>query len=79
MERQRREGLVGKDRIIALGVAVCLGLLVWGVLQALGGTNSVRRGPLQAPARQEPGEHTRPNLDPEPLAKRLQSAYRAPV
>jgi hypothetical protein len=66
--------MVNRGRVIAFGLAVCFGLLLWGALQTWGGTNGVRHAPVQAPARQEPGERVRPTLEPEPMAQLSQLA-----
>lgn len=79
MQRERRAGLVSKDRLIAFGLVVCFGLLVWGVLQTFRAAGAVRPLPTQAPARQEPGERPHPNLDPEPVAKLLHFVVSRPV
>lgn len=79
MQRERRAGLFSRSRLIAFGLTVCLGLLVWGVLQTFGGVGAVRPAPAQAPARQEPADRARPNLDPEPVANLLRVAAARPA
>jgi hypothetical protein len=69
MERERLGGSLNlRGRAITLLVLLCAGLLAWGVLQTFQPSAPLRRVPLQAPARQEPGDRPLPTLDPEPLS-----------